>query len=141
MFAIYQIVYPHTYSDYHTVLSIWVSNKCLSLEQIRDAAWNSVTIICPFILFQVVDGERFKISIPPEVGTKTHTNPHKKIAYVTMKDTEFTYPSTDLFEEILQTERPVKEAANLLEEGYVKGAEETPRLKSWKIAVFARRGE
>lgn len=90
---------------------------------------------------EVVDGERFKISIPPEVGTKTHTNPHKKIAYVTMKDTEFTYPSTDLFEEILQTERPVKEAANLLEEGYVKEAEETPRLKSWKIAVFARRGE
>ena len=57
-----------------------------------------------------------------------------------MKDTEFTYPSTDLFEEILQTERPVKEAANLLEEGYVKEAEETPRLKSWKIAVLPDAG-
>ena len=47
-------------------------------------------------LLQVVDGERFKFQVP-ELGIKTHTNTHKKIAYVVLKDQDMSYPNDEFF--------------------------------------------
>ncbi|XP_063690558.1 large ribosomal subunit protein uL23m-like [Bolinopsis microptera] len=45
---------------------------------------------------EVVDGERFKFQVP-ELGIKTHTNTHKKIAYVVLKDHDMSYPNDEFF--------------------------------------------
>ena len=67
---------------------------------------NSTLYFGHVLLPQVVDGERFNIQIP-NTGIKTHTNPHKKIAYVTLKGVEFKYPGMSdhlLDAEVLDTE-------------------------------------
>ena len=71
---------------------------------------------------QVVDGERFNILLA-NGSLKTHTNPHKKIAYVTLEDAEFLYPSNELFEKMLQNEGSMEEGS--LTEASV---EDAPRL-------------
>ena len=82
---------------------LYISNVSYYLDilQIIDKEESHITVTniahysCKYRT-QVVDGERFKYTVP-ELGVKTHTNTHKKIAYVVLKDKIMQYPSKEFF--------------------------------------------
>ncbi|KAL5248456.1 hypothetical protein ACHWQZ_G017594 [Mnemiopsis leidyi] len=83
----------------------------MNKSEIRDYLKDIYSLESLQINTEIVDGERFKYQVP-ELGVKTHTNTHKKIAYVVLKDKIMNYPSNEFFKLTPKTVEETSSSSN-----------------------------